>query len=208
MSLIPSISFIENNVGSNPVKQNIRNRIGIVSGFSRGSTTPTFITGDTFFANNYGYDTSIGSLAYQAARDQGAEDFLCVRVLGNAKPASGNVSFTGIANKANTLQFNINFIGNVVKINEFDETITTQADSPYTGTVSGRYFFKVFTSLTADNVLLKYQFVNLASGDVAPTNWSTASEVQVNLIPTTFPASITITNGVVLKIGTIGQLQL
>ena len=205
MSLIPSISFIENNVGSNPVKQNIRNRIGIVSGFSRGSTTPTFITGDTFFANNYGYDTSIGSLAYQAARDQGAEDFLCVRVLGNAKPASGNVSFTGIANKANTLQFNINFIGNVVKINEFDETITTQADSPYTGTVSGRYFFKVFTSLTADNVLLKYQFVNLASGDVAPTNWSTASEVQVDLTPTTFPASITITNGVVLKIGTIGQ---
>lgn len=205
MSLIPSISFIENNVGFNPINENIRNRIGIVSTFSRGSTTPTFITGDTFFDNNYGRDIAIGSLAYQAARDQGAEDFMCVRVLGNAKPASGSVSFTGVANKANTLEFNLNFIGNVIKLTEFDETITTQADAPYTGSVSGRYFFKVFTSTTSGNVTLKYKFVNLANGDIAPTDWSTASEVQVDLTPTTFPASISIQNGVILKIGTTGQ---
>lgn len=205
MSLLPSVSFIEQNVGFNPVKQNIRNRIGIISTFSRGSTTPTFITGDSFFANNYGYDTSIGSLAYQAARDQGADDFMCVRVLGNAKPAKGNVSFTGFANKANTLEFNLNFIGDVIKLNQFDETITTQANAPYTGTVSGRYFFKVFSSLTPGNVLLKYKFVNLADGDVAPTNWTNANGVEVDLTPVTFPASINITNGVVLKIGTTGQ---
>ncbi len=205
MSLIPSISFIENNVGFNPINQNIRNRIGIVSTFSRGSTTPTFITGDTFFDNNYGRDTAIGSLAYQVARDQGAQDFMCVRVLGNAKPANGSVSFTGFANKANTLEFNISFIGDVVKLNQFDESITTQADAPYTGSVSGRYFFKVDTSLTAGNVLLKYLFVNLADGDIAPTDWTGATEVEVDLTPITFPASINIENGVVLKIGTTGQ---
>lgn len=205
MSLIPSISFIENNVGFNPINQNIRNRIGIVSTFSRGATAPTFITGDTFFDNNYGRDTAIGSLAYQVARDQGAEDFMCVRVLGNPKPASGSVSFTGIANKANTLEFNLNFIGDVIKLNQFDETIITQADAPYTGSVSGRYFFKVFTSTTPGNVTLKYKFVNLADGDIAPTNWSTANEVQVDLTPTSFPLSVNIAQGVVLKIGTTGQ---
>lgn len=223
MSLIPSISFIENNVGYIPINQNIRNRIGIVSTFSRGSTTPTFITGDTFFDNNYGSDTTIGSLAYQVARDQGAQDFMCVRVLGNAKSAKGNVTFTGIANKANTLEFNINFIGDVIKLNQFEESITTQANSSYTGSVSGRYFFKIVkydSSLLTEpggSILtqegnpfiletnatgLLYKFVNLAEGDVAPVDWSNATGIILN---TETATSVNIQHGVVLKIGTIGQ---
>lgn len=223
MSLIPSISFIENNVGYIPINQNIRNRIGIVSTFSRGSTTPTFITGDTFFDNNYGSDTTIGSLAYQVARDQGAQDFMCVRVLGNAKSAKGNVTFTGIAKKANTLEFNVNFIGDVIKLNQFDESITTQANSPYTGAVSGRYFFKIVkydselltdsgatlttesgTPFILENAAtgLIYKFVNLAEGDVAPVDWSNAKGVLVN---TQTATSVNIKDGIVLKIGTIGQ---
>jgi Phage tail sheath C-terminal domain/Phage tail sheath protein subtilisin-like domain len=197
---IPSISFIENNVGFTPIRQNIRNRIGIVSTFSRGSTTPTFITGDSFFANNYGYDTSIGSLAYQAARDQGAEDFLCVRVLGNAKPAKGQVTFTGIATKANTLYFNLKFIGLLQEITNIPEVIVTSGE--YTGSVSGRYFFKV-TDITTNVATIKYKFIVL--GEDETIDWGTVTDsIEVDLTADKGIPQI-VANGISVTFGQVGQ---
>jgi hypothetical protein len=197
---IPSISFIENNVGFTPIRQNIRNRIGIVSTFSRGSTTPTFIVGDSFFANNYGYDTSIGSLAYQAARDQGAEDFLCVRVLGNAKPAKGQVSFSGIATKANTLYFNIKFIGLPSETTNIKEVIVTSGK--YTGSVSGRYFFKV-TSIITNVATIKYKFIVL--GEDETINWSTVTNSFTVNLTTDKGVSKVVENGVSVTFGQVDQ---
>jgi len=197
---IPSISFIENNVGFTPIRQNIRNRIGIVSTFSRGSTTPTFITGDSFFANNYGYDTSIGSLAYQAARDQGAEDFLCVRVLGNATPAKGQVSFTGVATKANTLYFNLKFIGLPQEVTNIEEVIVTSGK--YTGSVSGRYFFKV-TDITTNVATINYKFIVL--GEDETIDWATVTDNITVDLTADKGITQTVANGVEVTFGQVGQ---
>lgn len=197
---IPSISFIENNVGFTPIRQNIRNRIGIVSTFSRGSTTPTFITGDSFFANNYGYDTSIGSLAYQAARDQGAQDFLCTRVLGAAKPAKGQVSFTGVATKANTLYFNLKFIGLPQEITNIKEVIVTSGK--YTGSVSGRYFFKV-TSIDSNVATIKYKFIVL--GEDETIDWSTVTTSFTVNLTNDKGVSKVVANGVSVTFGQVDQ---
>lgn len=200
MARIPSVTFNESNTGFVPIRQNIRNRIAIVSRFSRGPVQPTFITGDTFFANTFGSDTTVGSVAYQAARDQDAEDFLLVRVLGNAKSATGLITFTGIATKKNTLFVNIRFISDATPVTPIRDLITTTGT--YTGSVSGRYFFYV-DAVSGSVATVKYTFVPLGGNE--KVDWDTITDnISVNL-DTDKGVPKTIENGVEVTFGQAAQ---
>jgi hypothetical protein len=178
MAKIPTITFDESNTGFIPIRQNIRNRIAIVSKFNRGPVTPTFITGDTFFADTYGSDNSVGSLAYQVARDQGAEDFLIARVLGSAKSSKGQITFSGIASKNNVLFFNVRHIAEIVEVTPVAELITT--GGIYNSSVTGKYFFKV-TEVTLSVATIKYNFVPQGGSEVI--DWDTvATSISVDLV--------------------------
>lgn len=159
--LIPQINFIESNTGSSPIQANVRNRIGIVGQFSRGLANRfAFIDGFTQFSKLYGSDNSSGSLGFQAAWDQGARDFGVIRVLGQSKPAKGQIIFGGTANIENNIDFKITGLGTPTADPKsfFRNEIT--ANGNYLGTESGRYVFVV----TAVNTLtqlttFKYKFI-------------------------------------------------
>lgn len=209
MAKVPSINFDESNTGFIPIRTNSRNRIGIVSKFTRGPVSPTFITGDDFFANTYGSDNSVGSLAYQVARDQNAEDFLLVRVLGSSKAAKGQITFSGIASKNNILFFNVRFIAPAEEVTPIAELITTTGK--YNSTVTGTYHFKV-TEIVADVATVKYAFI--PKGVITTLDWDAITDsITVDLaadqgvalpvnsgVEITFGQSIQMTNlGLVLN---------
>lgn len=199
---VPSVQFNESNVGITPIQEGVRNRIGIVGEFSRGpANIPTFISGYTDFANRYGSDIKSGSLAYQAAFDQGATDFILYRVLGHAKSAKGTVRFSNTASKPNVLVLNLKFTGEVVDKNLIPlETLITSSGR-YSGSVSGRFLFKVTAISTSATV--KYIFVPLGSSE--DVDWSGVStSVAVNLASDKGVAKL-IANGVSLTFGTLGQ---
>lgn len=198
---IPALSFVENNVGVTPIRTSVRNRIGILAPFNRGpENSPSFVTGDTDFVNRYGSDTSIGSLAYQSARNQGAEDFCLVRILGNPKVAKGQITIGGIATKPNVLYVTLGFIGKVQEITNIQETITTSGQ--YTSTVSGRYFFKV-TSIGDGVATIKYTFVALGASEII--NWAGIfNSISVSLISDQGVIK-ELVNGVSLTFGVSGQ---
>jgi Phage tail sheath C-terminal domain len=202
---IPSISFNEANVGLSPIRTGIRNRIGIVGLFSRGpSNAASFVTGYTDFANRYGSDTATGSLAYQAAYDQGARDFCNVRVLGNAKAAKGQVTFSGIASKDNTLFFNIKFIGEVQEITDLQTIVTTSGK--YTGVLSGRYHFKVTNVSVANVATIKYTFVALTA-DESLIDWTAVSSfITVDLTADQGVAKAVSTTGISVTFGQVADV--
>lgn len=153
--LIPQITFNETNTNSNPIRSNVRNRIGIVGQFSRGPANFfTFIDGFTDFSTLYGSDTTTGSIAYQAAYDQGAREFGIVRVLGNSTPAKGEVILGGVATKPNTIKLNIVGIKRPVVFPQSFFINDINSNGVYTGTQSGRYIFVV----TGANEI-KYKFI-------------------------------------------------
>jgi hypothetical protein len=199
---IPSVQFNESNVGITPIQEGVRNRIGIVGDFSRGpANTPTFISGYTDFANRYGSDTRTGSLAYQAAFDQGASDFILYRVLGRAKSAKGTVRFSNTASKSNVLLFNLKFTGEVVDRNSVPLETLIVSSGRYTGSVSGRYLFKVTALSTSATV--KYIFVPLgASEDI---DWSTVTNTFTVVLASDKGAAKTVANGLSLTFGTVSQ---
>ncbi|MBD2201549.1 hypothetical protein H6G33_09340 [Calothrix sp. FACHB-1219] len=173
---VPNIIFNEANVGRTPISQNIRNRIGIVGEFSRGpANTPSFITGFTDFANRYGSDIKKGSLAFQAAYDQGAVDFSLIRVLGSSKLAKGNVTFSGVAEKVNTLLFHIKFLGEVIDRSTTPITAFISSSGSFVGTNSGRFYFRV-TGISGVNATVKYVFLPLGT---EPTNSLTGTLITV-----------------------------
>lgn len=201
--LVPRVKFDESNVGLTPIREGIRNRIGIVGEFSRGpANVGTFILGYTDFANRYGSDTKKGSLAFQAAYDQGAEDFALVRVLGHAKVAKGSVTFSNRATKANKLFFHLKFVGNpIAKDNQVLSGIVTTSGK-YTGVISGRYHFKVAFK-GASTATVKWAFIPL--GADASINWDSVSDsISVNLT-TDQGSAKSIQNGIALHFGTLGQ---
>lgn len=199
---IPNIQFNESNVGITPIQEGILNRIGIVGEFSRGpANTPTFISGYSDFANRYGSDTRKGSLAYQAAFDQGAEEFILYRVLGRAKSARGTVRFANPASKSNILFLNLKFTGEVIDRNLTPLDTLIVSSGRYTGSVSGRYFFKVTGVST--NATVKYAFVPL--GGNAVIDWTTVSDsITVSLAADKGVAKL-VSNGVSLTFGVAGQ---
>ncbi len=203
--LVPRVTFDESNVGLTPIREGIRNRIGIVGEFSRGPANEgTFILGYTDFANRYGSDIKKGSLAFQAAYDQGAEDFALVRVLGHAKSAKGSATFSNRALKANTLVFNLKFIGDVVAKNPkvLSSVITTSGK--YTGTTSGRYHFKVM-SVASGNATVKSVFIPLgASEDNIDYTAPSAISITVNLSADHGVAK-SVANGISIYFGTAEQ---
>jgi hypothetical protein len=160
--LVPRIKFFELPVGTAPIRPNVRNRIGIVGPFTRGpSNSFRYIGGYTDFANTYGSDTSVGSMAFQVAWDQGAKEFGCVRVLGRGKPAKGDLTFSGISSKNNTGLLTLKFIGDVV--NQGDRLLKTDifTSGSYIGANSGRFWFRI-NEVDADGfATLKFTFIPL-----------------------------------------------
>jgi hypothetical protein len=160
---------MEQNIGTVPILPGVRNRIAIAGEFTKGpANVARFIGGFTDFADTYGSDIAKGSLGFQAAWDQGARNFMVTRVLGNAKSAAGSATFTGIANKVNTLYLKLSFIGEPVDQNlQAAPLITTAVTTGrYTGSVSGRYYLYV-SAVALGIATVKYQFVPLG-GLIAP----------------------------------------
>ncbi len=204
---LPSITFNEANVGVTPVQQGVRNRIGIVGEFSRGpANSPSFISGFTDFANRYGSDLNRGSLALQAAFDQGAEEFEVLRVLGRDKVAKGTVRFSGIASKQNTLLLNLKFIGEAVDIGVLPLTELITTFGKYSSSQSGRYYFQV-SAVASGSATVKYTFLALGA-DATAINWGTVTDTfAVNLTSDKGVAKL-VSNGLYLTFGSSGQTNL
>lgn len=209
--LIPDIVFNEQNTGTNPVRFNIRNRIGIVGEFTKGpALTFSFINGFSDFARTYGSDLKSGSQAFQAAWDQGAEDFGLVRVLGSPKVACGEVLFSGVSSKPNNLLMYLKYVGEVTPIfgTVLKTAITTTGS--YTGVDDGRYYFYV-DSIVGSTATIKWKFLDIAD---APGPFL---DPQIDWAPVTDDITVHIVNdkgvaklvddGVSLIFGTLTQVE-
>lgn len=158
---IPQITFNEASVGFAPIQSNVRNRIAIIGQFNRGfANTFIYLNGFTQFANLYGSDNSSGSIALQAAWDQGARDFAVIRVLGNSKPAKGTIILGGTASKDNNIDLKIAGIGNPTPAlgSYFRNDITVNGG--YTGSESGRYIVVATNVDDETAVEFKYKFIS------------------------------------------------
>lgn len=202
--LIPNIKFVENNIGITPVTPGVRNRIGIVGEFSRGpANIASYITGYTDFSTRYGSDTEKGSLAYQAAFDQGATEFMAVRVLGRGKLSKGAVTFGGEVLKPNRLLMHLKFIGEAVdrgKVPMIADVFTT---GMYTASVTGRYYFYV-SAADGTNATIKYIFYPLGTEPTIIDWTEVLDSFDLNL---TSDKGIEkeVENGVKLIFGTVSQ---
>lgn len=205
--LVPKVTFNESNVGISSIRTGVRNRIAVIGQFSRGPANEfNYINGYSDFAARYGSDAASGSLVFQAAYDQGARDFAIVRVLGNGKPAYGNINFVGVASKANKLILNLKFVGQVIARPKTVLYTPIFTSGRYTGTINGRYYFYV-SDVTSNNATIKYKFFNLeeAPSATAVIDWSTVStsiSVKLDLDQGVAKA---VANGVSLKFGVISQ---
>jgi phage tail sheath protein FI len=93
--LYPNIQFEEINDSPRPVSLGSTARIGIVGTFRKGPNGVFKLRGSyDEFASMYSATIHLGSVATQAAFDQGATDFGLIRVMGSAKEAIGSVTFT------------------------------------------------------------------------------------------------------------------
>lgn len=194
--LIPQINFIESNVGSSPVLPSVRNRIGIVGQFSRGIANRfSYVDGFTEFSKLYGSDNSTGSLGFQAAWDQGARDFGIIRVLGQSRPAKGQIIFGGTSTIENNIDFKISGLGIPrPSINSFFKNEIT-ANGNYLGTESGRYVFVITgVNTTTESVIFKYKFI--------PFSTERNVNKAIALLTPTVLGAITTAPGVVAGEGT------
>jgi hypothetical protein len=202
--LIPSVNFVENNIGITPITPGVRNRIGIVGEFSRGpANVATYITGYTDFSTRYGSDTNKGSLAYQAAFDQGAEEFMAVRVLGRGKVSKGAVVFGGEVAKPNRLLMNLKFIGNVVDKGTIPMVSSAFTTGMYTGSVSGRYYFYVSTA-DSTNATIKWKFYRLGA-EPTVIDWSEITDTLTINLTTDKGLEKEVENGLKVIFGTASQ---
>lgn len=173
--LVPRVKFYEVGQVTAPIRPNVRNRIGIVGEFTRGPSNEfRFIGGYGDFSTTYGSDAKPGSMAFQVAWDQGAKEFGAVRVLGRAKPAYGQIDFSGISTKANTLLLTLKFMGEA--LNQGDRIIKSDifTSGSYLGSTSGRYWFNVREINDEGFCFIDYCFIPLGM-DAIPW-WSTEEE--------------------------------
>lgn len=156
---IPRVRFIEESSGITPIRLQARNRICIIAPFTRGPVNFfRYIGGYTDFANTYGSDTSIGSLAYQVAYDQGARDFACLRLLGSGQPACGKLTFSGYANKDNNIILYLKIIAPPVNRTNRELKTLIFSNGSYVSEISGRFWFRV-TAFDGTIYSIKWVFV-------------------------------------------------
>ena len=155
---IPNVYFNTESVGTIPIATNILNRIAIVGKFNRGpANIPTYALGDNDVKSRYGLDNSSGSLAYSAARSQGAENFALVRVMGKEQPACSSLLFSGNISQDNV--FNLGLITTeFVEVEAENKIALLKTVDRYYGYETGTFYFYV-QSIEADgSVQLSYEF--------------------------------------------------
>lgn len=200
---LPAVTFTEESIGISPVRAGVRNRIGIIGEFSRGPANVfSYLGGPTDFANRYGSDLKPASVAVQVAYENLAEHVSVIRVLGNSRPAKAQASIGGYATKANTLKLLLRFIGNVVEADGTNLKVGILSSGEYTGSVSGRYHFKL-TSITGNNATIKYTFLPL--GASTNIDWNDVNTNFVLKLDVDKGATLAVANGVSLTFGTVGQ---
>jgi len=189
---IPRVKFIEVNSGFTPIRMSAKNRIGIIAPFSRGPAFRwRYVGGYTDFADTWGSDTSIGSLAFQAAWDQGARDFGLIRVLGSGAPAQGMIRFGGIASKHNNILLHLRIIGDPIRRSDREIKANIFTSGEYRSSISGRYWFRVDNKFLEDGVekyTIKWIFVPLGVDGVIAWQDTSAPEIDIPLdaIPVEF----------------------
>jgi hypothetical protein len=183
--LLPSIKF--NTIANAP--QNInpatKNRILIAAPFNRGPTDFRYIGSQQEFVNTYGSDSSLGSMGFQAAYDQGARQFGLLRVMGRGKASTGEIDFRGISTKGNSLYLNLKFISEPVQRSKQALKADIRLGGTYTSNHSGRYWFNV-TSLEDNDTFarVKYAFIPLASdGFIDWTGDTQTADIGVGIDP-------------------------
>lgn len=158
--LIPYVKFHEITEAYAPVRSNIRNRIGMVGEFTRGpANTFTYIGGYSDFSRRFGADTSGGSMAFQAAWDQGAKEFGLIRILGDKKPAQAVIRFSGYATKHNKLVLYLRFVGEAVNRTDRALNVVIMPSGVPTDDVSGRFWFRVMDISEEGFARIKYHFI-------------------------------------------------
>ncbi|MEI2418771.1 hypothetical protein V6O07_00725 [Arthrospira platensis SPKY2] len=182
---IPRVKFIEVNSGFTPIRSSAKNRIGIVAPFSRGPAFQwRFVGGYTHFADTWGSDTSIGSLAFQGAWDQGARDFGIIRILGSGTPAQGIIRFGGVASKNNNILLHLRVIGDPVRRSPREIKSNIFSSGEYRSSVSGRYWFRVdnkFNDGGRENFTIKWIFIPLGAEGLIAWNDTSTPEIDILL---------------------------
>jgi hypothetical protein len=166
---VPQVIFNESNVGIAPPQTGVYNRIAIISEFDRGpANIPSFISDYDDFSRRYGSNNAVGSLAYQAAYDQGAREFCLVRVLGREKFATGAVSFSGQATVDNqTVKVKLGFIGDAVDKSSIPTKafVETNGGVAFTGSQTGKFWIQITAVNTlANTASIKYIFIPDSTG--------------------------------------------
>lgn len=207
---IPEVKFTDVSIGVNIPQLDVYNRIGMISEFDRGpANEPRFISNYRNFADVYGSNGAVGSIAFQAAYDQGAREFSLIRVLGRAKSAKATISFSGVANQNFNAFLNLRYIGVPVDKGEFtlDVPVNTDPSSIYTSTQSGRYWFEVTDVNTTDNtVTLRWKFLPISNNviNLVDVDWTSSTDLTVDF-DTTAPGSyIDIEQGLKISFGATG----
>ena len=97
-ALYPVVLFNEDNVGARPIRGRVQNRIGLVGAFSRGPANEGVVLSTREQLRKvFEEDLFPGSLAVQAAMDQGARDFTIVRALSKGRAGRAEILVVGTA---------------------------------------------------------------------------------------------------------------
>jgi Phage tail sheath C-terminal domain len=220
MARAPFIRFTNVDVGFTTPRPNVQNRVCIVGQFSRGPANEvSFIGGISDFQNRFGSDTAPGSLFYQAAYEQYSDpssfNAAAVRVLGASRPAATALLFSNVASQNLLFTLHTRYASNAILREEYDSSIVTESNfvpwsisvnsvGEYTGTVSGRIFFRV-TSIADGSATVKYQFVPLGGVQAL---WSSVN-TSINVILADNAASnLFLVDGVQLRFGTVPNTPL
>lgn len=223
MARAPFIRFTNVDVGFTTPRPNVQNRVCIIGQFSRGPANEvSFIGGISDFQNRFGSDNSSGSLFYQAAYEQftdpSAFNVAAVRVLGRSKPAATALLFSGVASQSNLLTLHTRYVSKAITREEYVTDIpvlgsfvpwavSVNTGGRFTGTVSGRIFFRV-TSVSPDSAVVKYQFVPLGG---TLTAWADVNDDVVVLTEVGNSSSgvaVLLEQGVTLTLGTVTDAAL
>ena len=130
--LLPRIRFSEEQIGAQPIRQAVRNRIGLVGEFSRGpSHTFSYLGGLVDFSKRFGLDRHVASQAVQAIFDQGAEHVAVIRVTGRAKQSIAQLNFSGTASGSGRVEILVNYRGEYEFRPSLKPSINTLATSSY-----------------------------------------------------------------------------
>lgn len=180
--LIPYVKFHEIQQNFAPVRTNIRNRIGMVGEFTRGPANQfTYIGGYNDFTRRYGADNARGSLAFQAAWEQGAKEFGLIRILGDQKPAQAVIRFSGVTTKANKLVLYLRYVGDVVNRTDRLLRAVMYPSGVPTNDVSGRLWFRVMEITSEGFARIKFHF--LPDGVNNQIDWMAGEPGDTPILP-------------------------